>query len=75
MELEVAGVDEQGRSFRAAGRRLNTFANHATPGQFAWMSMYEWQTDDGVIHGEDQEVWTLDMLGARLLALDTDGAT
>jgi hypothetical protein len=75
MELEVAGVDELGRSFSATGRRLNTIANQATPGQFAWMSMYEWQTDDGVIHGEDQEVWTLDMLGARLVALDTDGAT
>ena len=48
----------------------NASANHATPGSFAWMSMFEWQTEDGVVFGQDQEVWSLDMLGDRLAALD-----
>ncbi len=70
LDIEVSGSDERGRRFEARGRRRNAFANHATPGSFAWMSMFEWLTDDGVVIGQDQEVWSPDMLGARLAALE-----
>ncbi len=72
LELEVSGTDQAGRSFEARGRSRNTFANHATPGSFAWMSMFEWDTDDGVVFGQDQEVWTPDMLGRHLRGLEAD---
>ena len=69
--LVVTVTDEAGRSLSATGRCLNRYANWATPGSFAWMSMVEWTLDDGtVVHGEDQEVWTPDRLGPALAALD-----
>jgi hypothetical protein len=70
LEIELSGVDEQGRELQVTGRRRNTLANHATPSSFAWMSMFEWRTEAGVIHGQDQEVWTPDRLGRPLLDLD-----
>lgn len=71
VEIELSGVDVLGRGFEATGRRRNTFANHATPASFAWMSMFEWRVGDDVVFGEDQEVWTPDMLGDRLAGLET----
>jgi hypothetical protein len=73
--LEVSITDELGRTLVASGITCNRLANHATPSSFAWMSMTEWRVEGGgVVFGEDQEVWSPDMLGARLHALD-DAAT
>ena len=70
-KIEVAMTDELGRHVTAQGRCLNRYANWATPGSFAWMSMTEWTLDDGrVVYGEDQEVWSPDQLGPTLAALD-----
>lgn len=69
--LEIRVTDDSGRTTTASGRCLNRFANWATPGSFAWMSMVEWTLDDGsTVIGEDQEVWSTDQLGPRLGALD-----
>lgn len=72
--LEIRVTDDSGRTVSATGRCLNRFANWATPGSFAWMSMVEWTLDDGaVVIGEDQEVWSIDQLGERLRRLESLG--
>jgi hypothetical protein len=72
LTLEVAMTDEAGRVTAARGRTLNRYANWATPGSFAWMSMVEWEVDGvGTVIGEDQEVWAPDRLGPTLQALNT----
>jgi len=70
--LEVEVHDELGRTLRATGTTRNRYANWATPGSFAWMSMVEWELADGtIVIGEDQEVWSPDRIGPPLSALDT----
>lgn len=72
--VELSGTDSTGRTFEAVGRTVNRFANQATPAQFAWMSMTEWEVagQTGYFYGEDQEVWSPDNVGLRLRALATD---
>lgn len=69
--LEIEITDDLGRRLEATGRTLNRLANQASPAQFAWMSMAEWQTEAGTMIGEDQEVWSPDRLGTQLAALNT----
>ncbi|MBI4300045.1 MAG: hypothetical protein HY677_02840 [Chloroflexi bacterium] len=73
-DIELQFEDSLGRQLRATGRCLNRVANQALAGTFAWLSMTEWRATDGaLLIGEDQEVWTPDMLrGGSLLRLDTD---
>jgi hypothetical protein len=71
--LEIEAVDSMGRKLEAVGRTVNRFANQATPSQFAWLSMTDWEVAgrSGDFYGEDQEVWSPDKLGAELQALNT----
>ena len=58
--------------FASADGTVNRYANWATPGSFAWMSMVAWDLGDGnVIYGEDQEVWAPDRLGPALAGLNS----
>ena len=34
----------------------------ATPGMFAWLSRTEWRVGAARCHGEDQEIWSPDLL-------------
>jgi hypothetical protein len=70
LRIELQAVDALGRRLEAVGTTRNRLANQATPAQFAWMSMTSWDTTGGpVMIGEDQEVWSPDMLGGRLQEL------
>jgi hypothetical protein len=72
VELRMEATDELGRTLEATGRCINRFANQALAGTFAWMTMVQWQTADGkTFVGEDQEVWSPDLLGPNLQALNT----
>lgn len=69
--LRVTMTDELGRVTSATGHCRNRYANWATPGSFAWMSMVEWDLGDGRrVVGEDQEVWSPDQLGPALARLE-----
>jgi len=56
--------DRAGRRLRAEGRCVSRLANQATPGMFAWMSLTEWQSDTGSCSGEDQDIWSPDLLAS-----------
>lgn len=72
VRIELEAQDADGRRLEALGTTRNRLANQATPSQFAWMSMTSWQVAGAPdMIGEDQEVWSPDMLGGRLRDLDT----
>lgn len=67
LRIELEATDALGRTLQAVGTTRNRLANQATPAQFAWMSMTSWEVSGGpAMIGEDQEVWSPDMLGGRL---------
>jgi hypothetical protein len=71
VEVRLEAEDELGRRFEAVGRCRNRLAFQALAGTFAWMSMVEWRTADGLsLVGEDQECWSPDRLGPGLLRLN-----
>jgi hypothetical protein len=70
--IELEAVDSMGRTLEATGTTVNRFANQATPSQFAWMSMTNWEVVGYPgMFGEDQEVWSPDRLGSVLGGLAT----
>jgi hypothetical protein len=71
VRLRVELRDELERVTTAEGRCRNRYANWATPGSFAWMSMVDWDLGGMTLIGEDQEVWAPDRLGPALAALNT----
>ena len=62
--IEIEATDALGRQLEVTGRCRNRFANQATPGLFAWMSLTEWTWSGTVAHGEDQDIWSPDRLPA-----------
>ena len=68
--IEVEATDTLGRRLEATGTTCNRLANQATPSQFAWMSMTNWDVGGRSMIGEDQEVWAPERLGAVLQALN-----
>jgi hypothetical protein len=71
--LELEFEDELGRPLQVSGRCVNRLADQAFPGTFAWLSMTEWRASDGSLFvGEDQEVWSPDLLGPALAKLNTE---
>jgi hypothetical protein len=61
-ELALEAVDAAGRHLAVQGRVLSRLANQATPGMFAWLSLTEWQQQGRSLCGQDQEVWSPDLL-------------
>lgn len=67
--VTLEGSDQSGRNFSITGRARNHLAKQASPGYFAWMSMFEWDFADGAV-GQYQDVWSPDLLSieaSRLL--------
>lgn len=55
-EIEIEGTDDEGRSFRAVGRRLSgIIINRHT--FIDSNSLIEWNIDGQIGHGEDQDLW------------------
>jgi hypothetical protein len=65
--VALEAEDRSGRALHAEGRCVSRLANQATPGMFAWMSLTEWETRRGAAVGEDQDVWSPDLLGGPRL--------
>lgn len=62
--VAVEVEDRLGRRMETEGRCLSRLANQGTPGMFAWMSLTEWEFGTGPTDGEDQDIWSPDLLGA-----------
>lgn len=62
--VTLTARDRLGRSLEAEGRCVARLANQATPGMFAWMSLTDWTFSGLRALGEDQDVWSPDLLGA-----------
>jgi hypothetical protein len=62
LEIAIEAIDTAGRRLEARGRTSSRLANQATPGMFAWLSLTEWQWQGRGAAGEDQEVWSPDLL-------------
>lgn len=58
--VRLQALDQAGRTLAAEGRCRSRLAEQATPGMFAWMSLTEWSTAEGICHGQDQEIWSPD---------------
>lgn len=69
LAITLKAEDEHGRKLEATGTCLTRLANQALPGLFAWMSTTEWEAGNMKYIGQDQECWSSDMLGPRLMAL------
>lgn len=59
--VHITGKDELGRTLETRGIARNHIAKQASPGYFAWMSMFHWDFD-GESYGEFQDVWSPDRL-------------
>ncbi len=73
LTIALVAEDEHGRKLAAEGTCLTRLANQALPGTFAWMSMVRWDAGEVTLIGQDQECWSPDMLGPRMLALGEPG--
>ncbi len=62
--VEIEARDALGRELRATGATQNRFANQASPGLFAWMSLTRWDFA-GECYGQDQDIWSPDLLGPQ----------
>jgi hypothetical protein len=64
LRVAVEAVDAAGRRLEARGTTASRLANQATPGMFAWLSLTEWDWEGRRASGQDQEVWSPDLLAA-----------
>jgi hypothetical protein len=62
LRVAIEAVDTDGRRLEALGRCTSRLANQATPGMFAWLSLTEWDCAGTRAIGEDQDVWSPDLL-------------
>jgi hypothetical protein len=68
-EVVIEARDALGRELCARGATRNRLAHQASPGLFAWMSFTGWDFAGGCF-GQDQDIWSPDLLAADLLAAD-----
>jgi len=59
--VAIEARDALGRELVATGETVNRFANQASPGLFAWMSLTRWSVC-GESYGQDQDIWSPDLL-------------
>ena len=60
----ITGKDEDDRPLNIYGKARNHIGKQASPGYFAWMSMFEWDFAGGAL-GEFQDVWSPDRLSLQ----------
>jgi hypothetical protein len=70
-QVVIEARDALGRAFVARGTTRNRLAHQPSPGLFAWMSLTGWDFAGGCF-GQDQDIWSPDLLAAdhALLAAD-----
>ena len=62
LRIAIEATDTAGRRLEARGLTQSRLANQATPGMFAWLSLTEWEWQGQRAAGEDQDVWSPDLL-------------
>jgi hypothetical protein len=62
VQVRVEASDEAGCQIEAVGTCVNRFAFQSSPNYFAWMSLTRWVLDGVPAWGEDQDVWSPDLL-------------
>lgn len=62
LRVGIEAIDAAGRRLETHGLTTSRLANQATPGMFAWLSLTQWEWQDGRATGEDQEIWSPDLL-------------
>lgn len=60
--VRIAVDDADGGRLEAMGRCVNRFAFQSSPNYFAWMSLMEWDLGGRTGWGQDQDVWSPDLL-------------
>lgn len=58
----IEAEDRLGRTLVAEGECVNRFAFQASPNLHAWMSLTRWAFDGVVATGEDQDIWSPDLV-------------
>lgn len=58
----IEAEDRLGRTLVAEGECINRFAFQASPNLHAWMSLTRWSFDGVEATGEDQDIWSPDLL-------------
>jgi hypothetical protein len=56
LSLEVLLAD--GEEIHLSGRSRNTIAISCNTAMFSWMCLVDWDTEQGPVMGEDQEIWS-----------------
>lgn len=64
--VRIEATDETGYVLVAEGRLVNRFAFQSSPNYFAWMGLTEWSVGSDHWWGQDQDVWSPDLLRAEL---------
>lgn len=62
--LRIAAEDADGNHLEATGECMNRFAFQSSPNYFAWMSLTRWNMGGRDGWGQDQDVWSPDLLRA-----------
>lgn len=60
--VRVEATDEVGCEIEAVGTCVNRLAFQSSPNYFAWMSLTHWVLNGEPAWGEDQDVWSPDLL-------------
>ena len=64
--VRIEASDERGNELHAEGRCVNRYAFQSSPNYFAWMCLTDWSFEGTRAWGEDQDVWSPDLLRAEL---------
>lgn len=64
--IRIEATDESGHELVAEGRPVNRFAFQSSPNYFAWMALTSWTVGTETWWGQDQDVWSPDLLRAEL---------
>lgn len=57
--IDIALTDAAGRRIEGFGVPLNTFVYESYPGMVNWLHLIAWRIGDSIVHGEEQDVWSL----------------
>ena len=68
--VRIEAIDDDGRPVEAVGRCVNRFAFQSSPNYFAWMSLTAWRLGGRDGWGQDQDVWSPDLLRSAARAGD-----
>jgi hypothetical protein len=63
--VELTLEDMDGRSRSLSGRPLNRMVYESYPGLINWIYLMEWRSGADILHGEEQDVWSIPLWHKR----------